>query len=175
MSVGSRAPAGNGTVEFEGGHAHLAFRRFLAHPPADVWAALTDPAELAQWYMTQGTVDARPGGSVEFVSGPSRFHVTGRILRWEPPSVFEHEWKVAPRAELPRGEDAVVRWELRPEGTGTLLSVTFRGLRRPTGIGFAPGFHAFLDRLGAQLDGQPLPNWMGRVTELRPQYPAWDA
>jgi uncharacterized protein YndB with AHSA1/START domain len=171
----AEAEAGRGTVDLAGDRAHLAFRRQFAHPPSEVWAAITDPRELAQWYMTDATIEPREGGAIAFTSGPSRFHITGRILRWEPPRLFEHEWKVAARPELPTGEDAVVRWELTPVAGGTLLSFSFRGLRRRTGIGFAPGVHAFLDRLAAQLDRRPLPNWAARGTALRPMYPGWDA
>lgn len=110
-----------GAVLMEGSKATLVFRRRLPNPPAAVWRALTDPAELADWYMTRATVDGREGGTVDFVSGPSRLHVTGRILTWDPPRVFEHEWKVAPRSELPSGEDAIIRWELKKDGDGTIL------------------------------------------------------
>lgn len=174
MSATPSSPEHLGSVELDAERATLSFRRFFPHPPTDVWAALTEPAQLEEWSMTKGTVDGRPGGSIDFISGPSRFHVTGRILHWDPPRVFEYEWKVAPRTELPHGEDAVVRWELVPEGAGTRLSVTYRGLHRRTGLGFAPGLHAFLDRLDAQLDERPLPNWIQRVDELRPRYPPWE-
>ncbi|MCI4324735.1 MAG: SRPBCC family protein [Thermoplasmata archaeon] len=163
-----------GTVVGRGDHATLEFRRHLPYPPEVVWKALTDPPELAIWYLAQGTIDGRVGGTIELVAGPSRLRVTGRILAWEPPRLFEHEWKVAPRSELPGGEDATIRWELHPEGTGTRLELTHRNLRRPTALGFAPGTHAFLDRLAAHLAGVPLPNWQQRYTQVAPQYPpAW--
>ncbi len=160
-----------GRVVEEGDEATLVFRRRLAHPPAQVWRALTDPQELATWYMTRATLDGRPGGSVDFHAGPSQLHVTGRILTWDPPRVLEHEWKVAARPELPAGEDAVIRWELEPDAGGTLLHLTHRRLHRMTALGFAPGTHAFLDRLAARLDGTPLPGWQERYTQVAPRYP----
>lgn len=163
-----------GSVDLSGERAVLSFRRRVRHPPAEVWRALTDPRELIHWFLTEATLDAREGGQVVFDAGPSRFRVTGRILRWDPPRVFEHEWIVAPRPELPAGENAIIRWELAPEGDGTLVSLTFRGLSKKTAVGFAPGTHGFLDRLEAQLDGRPLPDWVARVGELRPSYPKWD-
>jgi len=42
-----------------------------------------------------------------------------------------------------------------------------------TARGFAPGTHVLLDRLEAQLDGQPLPQWMPRFEELMALYPQW--
>jgi uncharacterized protein YndB with AHSA1/START domain len=161
-----------GTVDFEGDRANLAFRRFLAHSPADVWAALTEPAQLVAWNLSEARIEPRVGGRVDFVVVPARVHITGRILQWDPPRVFEHEWRVAPNDGLPAEEDAVIRWELRPEGNGTELSLSFRGLRRPTGITFAPGLHGLLDRLAAHLAGAPLPDWNERVREARPLYPS---
>jgi uncharacterized protein YndB with AHSA1/START domain len=160
-----------GKVVVEGERATLVFCRRLVHPPEAVWKALTDSAELSDWYMTKAVIDGREGGSVDFRSGPSQLHVTGKVLRWEPPMVFEHEWKVAPRQELPTGEDAVIRWELRRDGEGTILQLEHRNLNRQTALGFAPGTHAFLDRLSAQLGGKALPNWQERYRQVASQYP----
>lgn len=160
-----------GAVVTEGEGATLVFRRRLPHPPEAVWKALTDPADLAAWYMTKAVIDGKVGGNVDFISGPSRLHVTGRILTWNPPKVFEHEWKVAPRQELPTGEDAVIRWELKRDGDGTILHLEHRKLNRATALGFAPGIHAFMDRLEAHLDGAPLPGWQERYRQVAPSYP----
>jgi uncharacterized protein YndB with AHSA1/START domain len=158
-------------VVTEGEKATLVFRRLLPGPPEAVWKALTDPAELSVWYMTKATIDGRENGTVDLIAGPSRLHVTGRILTWDPPRVFEHEWKVTPRPELPSGEDALIRWELRREGSRTLLHLEHRRLSRQTAAGFAPGTHAFLDRLQAHLTHLPLPGWQERYQQVAPHYP----
>jgi uncharacterized protein YndB with AHSA1/START domain len=161
-----------GSVEYDGGHATLTFSRWVGHPPEDVWSAITDPKQLQRWYMTRAVITEGKGGSIDFISGPSHFHATGRILRWDPPRLLEHEWKVEPRPELPSGEDSVVRWELSPDGEGTRITLTHQRLTGRTATGFAPGVHAFLDRLEAQLSGEPIPDWMGRVVEVRGNYPS---
>jgi hypothetical protein len=122
---------------------------------------------------TSHALDGRPGGTVETVAGPSQIHSRGRILAWEPLRVYEHEWIVAPTKELPEGEHSVIRWELSPVDGGTLLTLEHRRLTRPAASGFAPGWHAFLERLAAQLDGRPLPDWMGAFAGARLSYPAW--
>jgi hypothetical protein len=87
--------------------------------------------------------------------------MTGRILVWDPPHVFEHEW------HQPIVEPGVVRYELHPDGdAGTLLRFTHRGLGVPNATGFLPGTQAFLDRLEAHLAGDPLPNWAERYREI---------
>jgi uncharacterized protein YndB with AHSA1/START domain len=158
-------------VIVEGDLATVEFRRRFSHPPETVGRALTDPREVAGWYLATGRIDPRLGGRVELVAGPSHLQVTGEVLAWDPPQLLEHEWKVAPRPELPAGENAVIRWELRADEVGTLLHLTHRNLSRRTAIGFAPGTHAFLDRLAAHLDGAPLPDWSPRYGQVAPQYP----
>ena len=159
-----------GTLTFDGESATITFERSLRHPVRIVWAALTESEHLARWYMTRARLDARAGGSIEYWSGPAQYHVTGKILVWEPPKVFEHEWNVEARKELPKGERTIVRWELTPEDDGTLLRLTHKRLTRPTGIGFVSGIHAFLDRLEDELDGAVLTDWASRVKEVRPNY-----
>jgi hypothetical protein len=73
---------------------------------------------------------------------------------------------------MPAGEHAIFRYELTPQPGSTLLTVTYRRVTKPTASGFLPGLHALLDRLEAQLDERPLPDWHRRFNELLSQYPA---
>src|SRR5437867_263911 len=102
----------SGTLTFEGDYATLTFERRIRHPVKLVWEAITEPEHLARWYLTKARVEAREGGSIEYLTGPAQVRVTGKILIWEPPRVFEHEWNVEPRKDLPTGEKTIVRWEL---------------------------------------------------------------
>jgi uncharacterized protein YndB with AHSA1/START domain len=163
-----------GRMIVEGEHATITFRRTLHHPPELVWQAITDPDELKGWLMcSSAKIDGRTGGSVEMVSGPKQFHVKGKILMWDPPHVYEHEWKVGSVSEMPQGENAVFRYELTRKANSTILTVTYRRLTSRTASGFTPGTHVLLDRLEAQLDSKPLPDWMTRFEEARSYYPAW--
>ena len=164
-----------GRVDVQGEYATLVFERRFSHPPEAVWESITDPEQIAKWYMTKATIDGRVGGEIDFKAGISQFHVTGKILEWDPLRLFEHEWIVEPRRELPKAEHAVIRWELIREGNGTVLKLTHRNLTRETSLGFAPGTHAFLDRLEAQLDNVALPDWVKRVQEMRSSYPSWSS
>ncbi len=177
MNTGSSLhPALNGEVTFDGDFARLHYQRRMAHPPQRVWAALTDPAQLKKWFMASSVaIDGRPGGSFETVAGPAQMRAHGRILTWDPPRVYEYEWIADPVADiLPLGENAVVRWELTLVDGGTLLTLEHRKLHRQTSIGFAPGWHSFLDRLAAQLDDEPLPDWMQRFEAAKVNYPGWE-
>lgn len=164
-----------GIVTIEGGYATIRYERRLAHAREAVWKAITDPKELAAWFNTKAVIDGRQGGKIDFVSAPAGFHTTGRVLVWDPPRAFEHEWHIAPHEQLPNGEsEAVIRWEVVRDGdSNTILIVTFSRLTKSTTLGFAPGMHAFLDRLAARLDHKALPDWMERYAAVKGSYPAW--
>ncbi len=164
-----------GEVIIEGGFATLKFERRLPHPRETVWKAITDPKELASWFNTKAVIDGRNGGAIDFISAPASFHTTGRILVWDPPRVFEHEWRMDPHPHLPNGEtESVIRWELVRDGdSGTILTVTHSRLTKSTGLGFASGMHAFMDRLAAHLDRRPLPDWQKTFDAVRAHYPSW--
>ena len=163
-----------GTLTPDGERATLTFHRNYRHSPDRVWDAITTPEGLREWLMcTHAAIDGYVGGRIELVSGPPQYRSTGRILAWEPPSVFEYEWNVAPVPEMPQGERLIFRYELTLEGDGTRMVVTCRQITRQTARGFLPGQHAFLDRLEAQLDGRPAPDWMQRFVEVRAHYPEW--
>jgi uncharacterized protein YndB with AHSA1/START domain len=164
----------SGTLVEDGEYANLTFRRVYRHSLAHVWEAIATPEGLREWLMcTHAMIDGRVGGRIELVSGPAGYRSTGRILVWEPLRVLEYEWNVAPVPEMPRGERAIFRYELTPEGDSTHLLVTYRRITKQTARGFLPGLHAFLDRLEAQLDGRIPPDWMRRFDELRIEYPNW--
>jgi len=163
-----------GQIIPDGDYATIVFKRIIPHSPENIWEAITNPEDLKQWlFCSSAKIEGRSGGRIEMVSGPAQFHVTGKILKWDPPRVYEHEWNVSPRDEMPQGENAIFRYELTPQGKTTLLTVTYQRLTMNTARGFAPGGHVLLDRLEAQLDGKPLPDWMPRFQELMASYPAW--
>jgi uncharacterized protein YndB with AHSA1/START domain len=168
--VGSRNTIGvTGMVQVDGESATLVFQRLLLHPIEEVWEAITDPKQIAVWYMAKVSRDS-PRGTVE-IRHTKDVHSTGRVLEWDPPRVYEYEWNVAPGPHLPHGERTIVRWELAPAEGGTLLVMTHRKLTRPTAETFAGGFAAFLDRLAAYLDGTtplPEPAWMAQARRLDP-------
>jgi uncharacterized protein YndB with AHSA1/START domain len=156
-----------------GARATLVVRRFVRHPPNVVWEAITNPDEVRQWFLTEAKVDGRVGGRVEMTTGSYRVHATGPVLSWDPPNLYEYGWNVPPGPTLPEGEKCVVRWELRAAQGGTLITLTYRDLTRRTAGVYRAGLEAFLDRLEAQLDGRPLPDWETRIRELRGSTTDW--
>lgn len=165
-----------GHITVDGEHATLVFHRSYGHAPERVWDAISTAEGLRGWLLcTHALIEGRVGGRIELVSGPPQYRSTGKILAWEPPRLLEYEWNVAPVPEMPRGENAVFRFELTPEPAGdvTHLVVTYRRITAQTARGFLPGLHVFLDRLEAQLDARAMPDWMHRFAEVRADYPEW--
>jgi len=159
-----------GELTIDDGYATITFRRRLPYPVDTVWSAITDPDQRKSWFGPT-TLEGREGGGIEMVPDDPPAPVeakrmTGRILTWEPPHVFEHEWNQR------IVEDSVVRYELAADGDGTLLTFTHRGLSERNGKGFIPGTHAYLDRMAAHLAGEPIPGWQERYDALAPNYPA---
>jgi uncharacterized protein YndB with AHSA1/START domain len=153
-----------GRLTVEGDRAVLHFERHLPYPVERVWSAITDPKHRDRW-MGKTLIEPREGGRIETVAAgpqlsPDLKRMTGRILVWDPPHVFEHEWHQL------IVEPGVVRYELESDGTGTLLRFSHRGLSVPNATGFCSGTHAFLDRLEALLAGEPMPNWVQRYEAI---------
>ena len=56
----------------------------IAHPPSEVWAALTTAVGLAAWFGNEAAIDLRPGGSAR-MSWTNGHTVDMRV----PPDVFD--------------------------------------------------------------------------------------
>ncbi|MEV0446894.1 SRPBCC domain-containing protein [Streptomyces sp. NPDC050600] len=122
--------------------------RFLPHPPAAVWRALTDPELHARWWAA---------GDVKPLVG-HRFTLDMGSFGSQPCEVtaVEDERLLAYRfAE--RTLDTTLTWRLEPEGTGTRLFLTHSGfdLDSPMGRqayeGMGRGWPHVLERLDAAL------------------------
>lgn len=105
----------------------------IAAPPERVFAALTDPQQVPQWWGQQGVYqvtkwqnDLRPGGrwrSEGTKIGGQAFHVEGEYLEVDPPHLLVHTWNPSYR-KLPT---TTVRWELQAYKGGTLVKLTHSG------------------------------------------------
>ncbi|MDQ3850982.1 MAG: SRPBCC domain-containing protein, partial [Actinomycetota bacterium] len=126
----------NGRLETVEGHPALRFERRLGHPVERVWRAVTEPAELARWFVD--AVDWTPAvGEVLEAHGQR-----GQITELEPPH----------RIAWTFGADRFA-FELRPDGRGCRLAFTHVFGDRSLAAQHAAGWEAYLDRLGAHLAG----------------------
>jgi uncharacterized protein YndB with AHSA1/START domain len=151
----------DGQLEERGGRWHLRFTRRLPHPPEKVWSALTEPEHLEAWFPTTIDGERAAGAKLRFehrdAAGPA---FEGEMLTYDPPSALEFTW----------GGD-VLRFELRPSGDGTELTLVDTLVERGKAARDAAGWHACLDVLAASLADEPvLPDSMARWREVHPDY-----
>jgi uncharacterized protein YndB with AHSA1/START domain len=105
----------------------------IGAPPARVFAALTDPEQVPQWWGQQGMYritnwhnDLRPGGKwrSEGVGADGKgFHVEGEYLEVDPPRLLVHSWN----SSWCGGLNTIVRWELEACNGGTLVRLSHSG------------------------------------------------
>jgi uncharacterized protein YndB with AHSA1/START domain len=125
-------------------------------PRERVFAALTDPRELVQWwgrddmYTTEDwQVDLRPGGAwrcTPVAPGAPPMSVRGEYRTVEPPRLLEFTWLASWDGDVP----TTVRVELDPldGGTRTRLTLLHSGLTtRDMGSGTTDGWNRVLSWL----------------------------
>ncbi len=148
LNLLSDAPAGEVTAT--GGRMQIVFRRHYKKPIAKVWAALTVPERIKDWFG-DAEIDLKPGGTLKlmFDNGAS---MSLPITQVEPPHLFCWSWRIG-------DFDTTVLFELEEQDGGTQLTLTHSGLsprKGPTG-GVRAGWHAHLEGLADSLDGRATP------------------
>ena len=143
----------DGTIERTPDGGVIRFERHFAFPIRDVWAAVTEPSRLAEWWLpfdADVTIDLREGGDMVFAAVDGEPPpMTFTVLRVEPPMLLEHT-HVDPGSYL--------RWELEAVDTGCVLRLSHFVPDPDTAIGncYVVGLHTSLDRLGPLLAGRPV-------------------
>ena len=109
-------------------------RKILIDAPVDVvWAVVTEPEHISEWFRDSIELDLRPGGEAVLV-WDGRQTVRGQVERLEPPHFFAFRWVVAPGPEVTDDNTTLVEFSLSAEGEGTRLTVVesgFAGLPEP--------------------------------------------
>ena len=135
-----------GTLERDGELAVLRYRRVLRQPPATVWRALTEDSHLAEWFPTTIEGARTPGAPLRFSFPAGEAPpFDGEMLAFEPPTVFALRW----------GDDEL-RFELAPEGSGSVLTLTVRFPEYGKASRDAAGWHVSLDRLSSVAAGEAI-------------------
>lgn len=131
----------------------LVLERQLRHPPARVWAALTEPGQLEQWApFTAGRSLAEPGDLIlTMVDGDNRVDLAATVTKADPPVLLEYRW----------GDD-LLRWELDAADGGTRLTLRHRVGSQEDLARAAAGWHLCLDVAEHLLDGDPVPPVRGQ-------------
>lgn len=126
--------------------------RRLAHPPDRVWRAVSDPAQLSEWFPARVHLELRVGAPVQFTFGDDSpddvagSQSGGEVTDVDPPHLLAFTWE---------GEH--IRLELAPDGDGTVLVLVHTFDDRGGAAMFAAGWDTCLAALPAVLAGEPVP------------------
>ena len=151
-------PAAGAEVQKDGDKWTLVLVRDLRHPPATVWQALTDPAQLAEWAPFDADRSLATVGPVKLSTfGAAQVSET-TVKRAEAPRLLEFAWG---------GGD--IRWQLEPIGGGTRLTL-WAGIDRRFIAWGAAGWHICIDVLDRLLAGEPIGRMAGPATM---QFEGW--
>jgi uncharacterized protein YndB with AHSA1/START domain len=125
----------------------LIFVRDLRHPPATVWAALTDPEKVRDWapYAVDRDLGTVGPATLTMIDGATAEDLSATVRTAEPPSLLEYTF----------GTD-LLRWELEPTSTGTRLTLRHTLADRDWAPKVAAGWHMCLVVAERLLDGAPV-------------------
>ncbi len=162
--------AANGVIRKTDDGYEIVFTRRFGKPIHKVWAALTVPERIADWFTEMRFIpDVRLGARVElfFPDDDPPFAMTkGEVVSLEPPRLFAWTW---PDDDHPK---SVIRCELAPDGDGCVLTFSQSGMGTRHLTGVAAGWHVFLGGLEGAADGVRTPGSIEREKALRPSYEA---
>jgi uncharacterized protein YndB with AHSA1/START domain len=144
-------PAAGAEVLKEGDAWTLVLVRELRHPPALVWEALTDPAQLSEWAPFDADHSLAGVGPVKLttIGAPAAMVSETAVTRAEAPRLLEYSWG---------GGD--LRWELEATSGGTRLKLSHNINRGYIAWG-AAGWHICFDVLDGLLARAPIGRMVG--------------
>ncbi len=144
--------AAGARVDKQGEEWTLILVRELAHPPARVWEAITDPEHLREWapFDADRNLGKTGAATLTTVGAPTPMVSASQVTRAEAPKVLELDWG---------GRE--MRWELEPlAGNRTRLTLWHNIDRRYIAMG-AAGWHVCFDVLERALAGNPIGRMVG--------------
>lgn len=122
--------------------------REMAHPPARIWRALTQPHLIAEWLMKN---DFQPVTGHKFQMSGDWGAVDCTVTEVEPERALAYTWTAF-------GLESTVTWTLTPTAGGTHLRMEQAGFQAGQGQFYSgakaswPGFIANLESVVAKLD-----------------------
>ena len=158
----------NGVIRKTADGYEIVFVRRLKKPIEKVWAALTVPERIADWFTEMKftpRVELNAAVELTFEDSPSQM-TGGKVVAFDPPRLFAWTW---PHETHP---NSVVRCELEPDGDGCVLTFSQSGMGTQHLTGTAAGWHVFLGGLEGATEGVRTPGSIEREKALRPAYEA---
>ena len=137
-----------GQITRTGDTATIVFRRRYRRPVEKVWAALTVPERLTDWFAEAKVDRMAVGGVIELYFTGADYRSLARITDFEPPRTIAWTW-----SETDGAKPSHVRFDLEPDGDGCVLTLTHTGLPLDEADGVLTGWHAHLEAVEDAADG----------------------
>jgi uncharacterized protein YndB with AHSA1/START domain len=111
---------------------------YIEASPEVVYDVVSTPEHMANWYVQEAAYETAPGSSGHLAFGEQehRFEVPITVVEAVPSVRFSFRWMAPPAPDLlPVGatltpeNSLLVTFDLTPQGSGTLLTVTEAGMR----------------------------------------------
>ena len=145
----------DGVIRKTGDTYEVVFRRRLARPIEKVWAALTVPERIADWLANASIEPSLRLGARFALHFPTQdYRMAGEIVALDPPRLIAWTWPDPKDADKPA---SVVRFELEPDGTGCMLTLTNTHLVKASLEDVAAGWHTHLAGLPGAADAVHMP------------------
>lgn len=107
-------------------HENVVVKQKVNAPAEKVWAALTDKAQMKEWYFD--IPDFELGEHREFnffePGGGNNYHHHAEILEIIQNKKLKHTWTYPEFSK----EKTIVKWKLEEDGDGTEITLTHKGL-----------------------------------------------
>jgi uncharacterized protein YndB with AHSA1/START domain len=132
----------------------------IAAPVDRVWAALTVPEHVQQWFSLGGPprIDLREGGIMRLDHGECGVFPT-KIVKLDPPHYLAYRWASAyPGEEADERNATLVEFTLEPDGDGTRLRLVESGF---AALAIPP------DKIGTASHASHSQGWTTVVAALR--------
>jgi uncharacterized protein YndB with AHSA1/START domain len=129
----------------------IVVERRISAPPASVYAYLTEADKWTRWQGIEATFDPRRGG-IFSLAMPNGSNARGEFVELVPDARVVFTWGWLDHPSVPPGS-SIVEIDLVPDGSGTLLTLTHRGLADDEVATHTEGWNHYLPRLGAVAQG----------------------
>lgn len=107
-------------------HENVVVKQKVNAPAEKVWAALTDKAQMKEWYFDIPDFELGEHREFNFFEPgcENKYHHHAEILEIIPNKKFKHTWTYPEFSK----EKTIVKWKLEEDGDGTEITLTHKGL-----------------------------------------------
>ena len=111
-------------------------------PLDKVWNAITNKEQMKNWYFDVPDFEPKIGNNFSFYGGDENeeYHHFCEIVDLIPNEKLKYSWTYP---EISK-EKTLVKWELKPENEGTIVTLTHKGLEAFEHLGENFKIHSFL-------------------------------